>query len=37
VLWRAGEVSGHVRAIVNCARVMSQQLNWLATTDQVAC
>ena len=32
VLWRAGEVSGHVRAIVNCARVMSQQLNWLAAS-----
>jgi DNA-binding transcriptional LysR family regulator len=31
VLWRAGDVSGHVQAVVSCARLMSRQLSWLAT------
>ena len=35
VLWRAAETSGHVRAVVSCARAMSQRLGWLATVDQV--
>jgi DNA-binding transcriptional LysR family regulator len=34
VLWRAGEVSGHVRAVVSCARAMSKRLGWLATAGQ---
>jgi len=29
VLWRAADESGHVRAVVNCARVLSQRLGWL--------
>ncbi|MDQ2813532.1 MAG: LysR substrate-binding domain-containing protein [Actinomycetota bacterium] len=33
VLWRAGEASDHVHAIVNCARVMSSRLGWLVSTD----
>jgi DNA-binding transcriptional LysR family regulator len=36
VLWRAAETSGHVRAVVSCARAMSQRLGWLATADHVA-
>jgi DNA-binding transcriptional LysR family regulator len=36
VLWRAAETSGHVRAVVSCARAMSQRLDWLATTGRVA-
>jgi hypothetical protein len=35
VLWRAAETSGHVRAVVSCARAMSQRLGWLAA-DPVA-
>jgi DNA-binding transcriptional LysR family regulator len=31
VLWRAADDSGHVRAVVNCARSMSRRLGWLAT------
>jgi DNA-binding transcriptional LysR family regulator len=31
VLWRAGEASDHVNAIVNCARSMSSRLGWLVT------
>ena len=34
VLWRAAEVSGHVRAVVSCARAMSKRLGWLATAGQ---
>jgi len=34
VLWRAAEVSGHVRAIVNCARIMSRRLGWLVPAEQ---
>ena len=30
VLWRAADHSGHVRAIVSCARAMSERLGWLA-------
>jgi DNA-binding transcriptional LysR family regulator len=33
ILWRASDESDHVRAIVSCARVMSQRLGWLATAD----
>jgi DNA-binding transcriptional LysR family regulator len=33
VLWRAEDVSAHVRAIVSCARSMSSRLGWLVTTD----
>jgi DNA-binding transcriptional LysR family regulator len=36
VLWRAGDASGHVRAVVSCARAMSRQLNWLATAAETA-
>ena len=35
VLWRAAETSGHVRAVVSCARAMSERLGWLAA-DPVA-
>ncbi len=31
VLWRSGEASDHVRAIVNCAVSMSNRLGWLVT------
>ena len=37
VLWRAADRSDHVRAIVSCARAMSERLGWLAdqaTADQ---
>ena len=34
VLWRAAEVSGHVRAVVTCAGAMSKRLGWLATAGQ---
>ena len=34
VLWRTGDTSGHVRALVSCARAMSRQLGWLATAGQ---
>jgi hypothetical protein len=30
VLWRATETSGRVRAVISCARAMSQRLGWLA-------
>jgi DNA-binding transcriptional LysR family regulator len=30
VLWRAADDSGHVRAVVSCARAMSARLGWLA-------
>jgi DNA-binding transcriptional LysR family regulator len=36
VLWRATEVSDHVRAVVSCARIMSRRLGWLATAGQAA-
>jgi DNA-binding transcriptional LysR family regulator len=36
MLWRAAEVSGHVRAVVSCAQAMSKRLGWLAATSQVA-
>ncbi len=36
VLWRAAGDSDHVRAIVSCARAMSERLGWLVTTDQTA-
>jgi DNA-binding transcriptional LysR family regulator len=31
VLWRAGDDSGHVRAVVSCAQAMSKRLGWLTT------
>jgi DNA-binding transcriptional LysR family regulator len=31
VLWRAADVSGHVRAVVTCAGAMSKRLGWLTT------
>jgi hypothetical protein len=34
VLWRAADVSEAVRAIVNCARAMSQRLGWLPAPDR---
>ncbi|GAB3665880.1 LysR family transcriptional regulator [Actinocorallia lasiicapitis] len=33
LLWRADERSDHVRAILDCARVMSERLGWLTTAD----
>ena len=34
ILWRASDVSDHVRGIVTCARAMSQRLGWLTAADQ---
>ncbi len=31
ILWRAGDVSDHVSAVVSCAGVISQRLGWLAS------
>jgi DNA-binding transcriptional LysR family regulator len=31
VLWRAADDSGHVQAVVSCARAMSRRLGWLVT------
>jgi DNA-binding transcriptional LysR family regulator len=36
VLWRAGNDSEHVKAIVTCAKAMSQRLGWLTATAQPA-
>jgi DNA-binding transcriptional LysR family regulator len=36
VLWRVGDSSRHVRALVRCARTLSQQLGWLEPQGQVA-
>jgi DNA-binding transcriptional LysR family regulator len=36
VLWRAGDSSEHVRALVRCARVLSRRLGWLEPQGQVA-
>jgi DNA-binding transcriptional LysR family regulator len=36
VLWRVGDSSQHVRALVRCARTLSQQLGWLDPQGQVA-
>jgi len=36
VLWRASQTSARVRAVVSCARAMSQRLGWLTTTGQMA-
>ncbi|MFG2006716.1 LysR family transcriptional regulator [Spirillospora sp. NPDC048911] len=33
ILWRAEERSDHVRAIVDCARAMSERLGWLTVSD----
>jgi DNA-binding transcriptional LysR family regulator len=33
ILWRTTDTSDHVRAIIDCARAMSQRLGWLAATD----
>jgi len=34
VLWRAGDPSEHVRALVACARVLSRELGWLEAPSQ---
>jgi len=34
VLWRATDDSGHVHAVVSCARAMSRRLGWLTTASQ---
>jgi DNA-binding transcriptional LysR family regulator len=34
VLWRTADDSGHVHAVVNCARTMSKRLGWLTTVTQ---
>jgi hypothetical protein len=36
VLWRAGNDSEHVKAIVTCAKAMSQRLGWLTAAAQPA-
>ena len=36
ILWRAADTSGHVSAIVNCARAMSQRLGWLTPAGTTA-
>ena len=36
VLWRAADVSGHVRAVVTCAGARSKRLAWRAATSQAA-
>jgi DNA-binding transcriptional LysR family regulator len=36
ILWRAADRSDHVRAVVACARGMSERLGWLAAADQPA-
>jgi hypothetical protein len=36
VLWRRGEASDYVHAIVGCARSLSGRLGWLATTEHSA-
>ncbi|MEV4003598.1 LysR substrate-binding domain-containing protein [Actinomadura sp. NPDC049753] len=36
ILWRAADDSPHVRAVVACARGMSERLGWLVTADQPA-
>jgi DNA-binding transcriptional LysR family regulator len=36
VLWRAGDSSQHVRALVRCARALSQRLGWLEPEGEVA-
>lgn len=36
VLWRANDDSAHVRAIVDCARAMSDRLRWLVTPERSA-
>jgi hypothetical protein len=35
VLWRVGDSSEHVHALVQCARLLSQRLGWLTPADQV--
>jgi hypothetical protein len=34
VLWRAGDPSEHVRALVASARTLSQKLGWLEASSQ---
>ncbi|MFG2084891.1 MULTISPECIES: LysR family substrate-binding domain-containing protein [unclassified Spirillospora] len=34
ILWREADDSDHVRAVVACARNMSERLGWLAAADQ---
>lgn len=36
LLWRVGDHSEHVRALIDCARMLSQRLGWLAPPEQAA-
>jgi DNA-binding transcriptional LysR family regulator len=36
VVWRAADNSGHVQAVVNCAKTMSKRLGWLTPAVQAA-
>jgi DNA-binding transcriptional LysR family regulator len=36
VLWRTGDDSEHVRAVITCARQMSRRLGWMAVVTRVA-
>jgi DNA-binding transcriptional LysR family regulator len=36
ILWRAADTSDHVRAIINCAKAMSNRLRWLVIPDRMA-
>jgi DNA-binding transcriptional LysR family regulator len=35
ILWRATDTSDHVRAIISCAKAMSNRLRWLVTMDRI--
>lgn len=35
VLWRAGDISHHVRSVVTCARALSRELGWLDEADRL--
>jgi DNA-binding transcriptional LysR family regulator len=34
ILWRAGDTTDHVNALITCAREMSQRLDWLTIPDR---
>lgn len=36
ILWRATDDTDHVRALINCARTMSDRLGWLVSPDRTA-
>jgi len=36
ILWRATDDTDHVRALINCARTMSERLGWLVSPDRTA-